>query len=246
MPIDGVSPPASPGTAGDGEIQPLAQSVMAERIHESLRHAIFSLQLKQGDQLVERELAARFGVSKSPVRDALQRLAGEGLVVQTPHKGISVRTLGPQDAAELYQVREVLEVLAVRLATPRLSREHFDAMRVALGRAERAIEASDRAMLSLANREFHETFSANSGNELLAQTLAGLHDRVRMLAVYGWAAEIDMRSHHGEHVEILEDSARGDSRSAASKMREHIRGGLRAHQESHLAGGSTPLRISAG
>src|SRR5690348_18499422 len=94
------------------------QPNLADRIYEGIRHAIFSLELEPGAALVERVLAARCGVSKTPVRDALRRLAGEGVATQSPYRGPPVRIIEPDEADAIYALRALLEGMPAGLEPP--------------------------------------------------------------------------------------------------------------------------------
>lgn len=204
-------------------LAPLAsQTPLVDRVYETIREAIFSLELEPGTPLVERDLATRLGVSKSPVRDALQRLAGEGLLVGSPYRHLVVRSIEPDEADDIYALREVLEAFAVELATPRLGSEDVKTGYEILGRAERAMEAEDRAALAEINREFHGLFSEGSGNRALISALATLQDRVRIISVIGWRSRPTMREEFDQHRAVLDAAVTGDAAEAADTMRDHI------------------------
>lgn len=196
--------------------------VLIDRVYEALRNAIFSLELEPGQPLVERDLAARFGVSKSPVRDALQRLAGEGLAVQSASRGMSVIRIEPELADEIYSLREVVEEMAVRLATPRLGEDDIAAARAALEESVEARRRNDSARVAACNRRFHDVFIRNCDNRPLAETLLKLQDRVRIISVMGWRSRASMVEEHSQHTAVLEAVAARDARKAGRLMREHI------------------------
>lgn len=205
-------------------IGPITDLVLADRISNALRQAIFSLELAPGAPLVERELSERFGVSKSPVRDALQRLSGEGLVQQTAHRGISVRRISAKEADEIYAVREVLEAWAARAATPLLQPNDLKRMRTTLLRSQRAIARQDRAQLAQINRDFHHSFAEATGNELLASMLMSLGNQVRIISVMGWHTRPSMEEEYLQHLGILEAAEAGDADLAGERMEAHIHG----------------------
>jgi len=198
------------------------RQVLTDRIYDALRSAIFSLELGPGQSLVERDLAARFGVSKSPVRDALQRLAGEGLAVQSAYRGMSVIRIEPELADEIYTLREVVEEMAVRLATPRLRDDDIAAARAALEHSVEAQRQNDSALVAAHNRQFHDIFIRNCGNRPLAETLLKLQDRVRIISVMGWRSRSSMAEEHGQHMAVLQAVEARDARKAGRLMREHI------------------------
>src|SRR5690348_12624061 len=198
------------------------QPNLADRIYEGIRHAIFSLELEPGAALVERDLAARFGVSKTPVRDALRRLAGEGVVTQSPYRGTTVRIIDPDEADEIYALREVLEAMAARLATPNLAPGDIDAARQCLERSRAAMEQGDRPLVARINRDFHAIFSQRSGNRALHETLSNLQDRVRLITIVGWSHRPSMREDLAQHQAVLDAAAAGDADVAGELMRQHV------------------------
>src|ERR1700754_4129355 len=107
-------------------------STRGDRIFPELEFDIVSGKLPMGAKLGEETLAARFGVSRGPLREALRRLEGGGLVVRLPHLGVRVGQLSKSDLAEVYEIREVLEGLAARLAAERMSYEERHALKVLL------------------------------------------------------------------------------------------------------------------
>ena len=172
--------------------------------------------------LVERDLAERFGVSKSPVRDALQRLAGEGLVTQTPFKGMSVRIVGPEEADEFYALHAELEQFAVRLATPCLTATDLESMRSALDAAPEAILRNDLGLLALLNHTFHMAFIRKSGNRVLEETFDSFNGRARVLNAIGWRWKPDLQLELDQHKAIYIAANVGDADLAATLMHDHI------------------------
>ncbi|HTJ25215.1 MAG TPA: GntR family transcriptional regulator [Candidatus Limnocylindria bacterium] len=200
------------------------QRVLADRIYEAIKDAILSLQIPPGSPLVERNLAQRFAVSKSPVRDALQRLAGEGLVEVFPHRGMVVRTFDARYVDELYELRIALEELAVRFATPRFTASDVEEARRILDLAKAAMERGDPVEVARLNQRFHLLFSERSGNRPLHDTLVTLQDRVRLIGVVGWTHGAPMDVEHEEHLSLLQAVAEGRAEDAVSLLRRHIDG----------------------
>lgn len=205
---------------------PLESVVLAGRAYDAIKLAILSLELEPGTRLVERRLAERFEVSKSPVRDALQRLAGEGLVVQTPYAGMIVAEFEPSYVDELYQVREVLEVMAVELATPRLTTEDIAEAEKSFREAEEAMHADDRPALGRASSRFHAVLHRRAENRPLQAMLDGLRDKVRIVTSINWRSrDATMWEAHRRHQAILAAARAGDVAAASDLMRDHIRRG---------------------
>ncbi|MYS32278.1 FCD domain-containing protein, partial [Streptomyces sp. SID7804] len=170
-----------------------------------------------GQALVETDLAAQFGVSKTPVREALKTLAGTGLVVMSQYKGVTVRMVDADMAREVYDVRLLLEPEALKRAVRRGA--SLDAAREALTRAD---EATDTAERSLANREFHRALYVPCGNPLLARMLDEVRDQAALVSAVAWAADPSWEREASEHRDILRLALDGDSDGAARALHSHI------------------------
>jgi len=184
---------------------------------EAIKHAILTGRLSPGQALVEAELATQFGVSKTPVREALKTLAGTGLVVMSQYKGVTVRTVDATMAREVYDLRLLLEPEALRRSVARSS--PLSAAQDALTRAE---SAQDRAERSLANRGFHRALYAHCGNPLLTRMLDQVRDQAALVSTVAWAAVPSWEREAREHQEILRVALAGDADQAALLLRRHI------------------------
>ncbi|MEU5001638.1 GntR family transcriptional regulator [Streptomyces sp. NPDC021622] len=185
---------------------------------EAVKHRILTGQLAPGQALVETELAAQFGVSKTPVREALKTLAGTGLVVMSQYKGATVRTVDAAMAREVYDVRLLLEPEALR-RTVRGGAAQLDEARDALERADGAADAAER---SLANREFHRALYAPCGNPLLARMLDDVRDQAALVSAVAWATLHSWEQEAAEHREILRLALAGEAEAAARGLHDHI------------------------
>ncbi|MHC5263778.1 GntR family transcriptional regulator [Streptomyces sp. UC4497] len=184
---------------------------------EEIKHRILTGRLRPGQALVETDVAAQFGVSKTPVREALKTLAGTGLVVMSQYKGVTVRMVDADMAREVYDVRLLLEPEALRRTVCR--RASLDVARDAL---HRAATASDTAQRSLANREFHRALYLPCGNPLLGRMLDEVRDQAALVSAVAWAADPSWEREAGEHREILELALAGDAQGASRALRDHI------------------------
>ena len=180
----------------------------------------------------EDQLAEGFGVSRVPVREAIQRLAAEGYVTLTPNAGARVATPSAQDARDLLQVRTALEVLAVRLATERRGGDRIEELAELLEAGERNIlEKNFDNVAELAER-FHEAVIAASGNAQLQRVLT----EVRAKLAWIWAVDIEQLapSSWEAHREILAAIRSGDTATAVAVTASHV-----ARDEGFRAGRAT-------
>ena len=194
-----------------------------QRVHDHLREEILAGRLPAGTELQEVALAAELGVSRGPIREAIGRLAAEGLVTVRPRRGAVVRSLSKQEFLEAYQVREALEMMAVRLAVPRLAQEHFERLESLVAEMQRHAEKDDVSAFFEANGRFHAELFAASGNgklQELYRQLLGQMGRYRMRSV---ALRGSLQRSVAEHRAIIRAARKGDVERAVHLMSEHIR-----------------------
>jgi DNA-binding GntR family transcriptional regulator len=195
---------------------------MSDHVSESLREAITSLKLPPGSPVVEATVARQLGVSTTPVREAFQRLARDGLLVLNRYRGAYVIKMSADDVREIYQLREALEPLAVRLSVPNFTAEAIGKMEALLQDAAQSIAADDWKRLSNCNREFHGMFIARCNNERLRSVLQNLQDQNRIIALLTWHSRGYRTIEHEEHLAILEAVKAGDADAAAESAHRHI------------------------
>lgn len=183
-----------------------------------LRDRILHGDLAPGQRLVERTLASELGVSRIPVRDALNILRGEGFVSALPNRGMTVTALSPQDVEELFEVRESLEVLAVRRATERATPDEIDRLEQSIAASEAAWERSDTDAVGRCNQEFHDLLWKMAHNSLLSSLMEPLEGRMHWLL----RQNDDPRRLQAEHVAILAAIRSGDAELAARSALDHV------------------------
>mgnify|MGYP000182459814 CR=1 FL=1 len=174
---------------------------------------------KPGDRLVESELAERFGVSRTPIREALQRLETQSLLVRDG-RSLIVASLDHNQLAELYVVRAELEGLAARLAARHATEEEIRVLRDMVT-ADRELIADPEAM-SRANKRFHKQVHLASHNRYLVQQLDLVHRSMALLAVTSLAAEGRGLAALAEHDALVEAIARRDGDGAYAALKDHI------------------------
>jgi DNA-binding GntR family transcriptional regulator len=197
-----------------------------EAVLDALKHAILTGRLPPGQALVENELAAQMGVSKTPVREALKTLAGAGLVTMSPYKGATVRTVDDVLAHSVYDIRLLLEPEAVRravgIAVAAAGTGGDGHWRGAADALDRADQCTDRADRSLANRDFHRALYVGCGNELMVGILDGLRDQTALVSAVVWNRTPSWEQEAAEHRAILDAVLAGSGAQAAALLREHI------------------------
>ena len=199
------------------------RTYLAHRVYEELRRAIVASEFDAGEPLTEHGLCARFGVSRTPVREALARLERDLLVRVVPKKGAFVRTLSHDEIRQLYEIREALEALAVRLAAPRLSGEElagFETRFRALRSQGTRLAYPDVRTLG---EEFHRHLVKVADNPRLAELLEQIRERIQSVWTLSMVAPRRLQALVREHLALLEALRRGDARRAERLMVEHVR-----------------------
>jgi DNA-binding GntR family transcriptional regulator len=200
----------------------LENRTLRERVFEHLRDEILSGELPAGTELHEVGLASSLGVSRGPLREALGRLAAEGLVTITPRRGAVVTKLSKREFVEAYQVREALESLAVRLAVPRLTDAERRRLHDLSDEMVRLADDGDAQAFFEANRRFHQIIVAASGNERLQEMHRLLIAQMARLLARSQQLRGGLQQSIAEHRAILEAVDAGDAERAARLMEEHI------------------------
>jgi DNA-binding GntR family transcriptional regulator len=206
-----------------------------ERVYRHLRQQILEDQLPPGTELSEVALSRELAVSRGPIREAIGRLAAEGLVTVRPRRGAEVRSLTPTELIDAYQVREALEVLAVRLAVPRITSSdlaRLDELVEAMAEFARKDQVAD---FFAANVAFHELLCELSGNEKLREVHHRLEGEISRFQARTLALRGNLDSSVSEHRAILAAVRLRDADKACELTAAHIRVPAQRLQES-LAG----------
>lgn len=217
-----LDPAAYPSSANGSQAK-LDNLTLWQRVHEHLREEILANRLPPGTELNEVALSQSLGVSRGPVREALGRLASEGLVTVRPRRGAVVTALTADEFRAAYQVREALETLAIRLAVPRLIPEDVSRLQALVDEMIGHADSGDVDAFFRANAAFHWTFVEASGNPMLQEMMRGLLDRMGRYRMRSVALRGSLRRSTGEHKAILRAVREGDAEKAARLLGEHIR-----------------------
>jgi len=189
-------------------------------LSENLRDAILLGEFVPGQNLRLEEIARRFDVSTTPVREALSDLAAEGLVSIFPHRGAVVTRLSPADLQDIYEIREPLEVLATRLAVPRLTEPILKQLHSYVDQMD--IHAGELAKWIKLNGDFHNTLYSSSGRPYLCELTAMLRNRTQHY-LHAFISDLGgMPNAQIEHRNILKACKCGDAEQAASIVFDHL------------------------
>ncbi|MFJ8953839.1 GntR family transcriptional regulator [Streptomyces sp. NPDC102381] len=201
-----------------------AGSLLADRAYEELKGAVLANRLRPGDALSVPALAAQLSISRSPVREAVQRLIHDGLATHVPHKGAVVATVDVEDVRQLYVVREVMEGLAARLATERLDASRVAELRDLLERHEREVGTGvdERSHIEM-DMAYHRMIREVADNPHLTAALDTIQGRAHLALHQLWRGQEAPRLAVAEHRRIFEAMTSGDPDAADLAARDHIR-----------------------
>lgn len=191
-----------------------------------LRAAIIQGRLRPGQSLTQLDLADAYGVSRQPVRQAIEVLATEGLLVRSPHGGVTVTPLEPGWVRDLYQVRSQLEVLAVEHAASRFTAADLERLSAVVEDGHDLLRRGELGGLINADQRFHHAIYTAAGNRVLSETLGQYWSQVArvmqaILSLPGYPADV-----WRQHAEIAAALRARNAPHAAELMRRHVLGSM--------------------
>ena len=203
-----------------------ARVSQAERVYTALRERLLRGDLPIGRRLVEQQLAAEFSTSRTPVREALRRLEGDGHIIRDRGGGMCPNAPSVKSMRELYEVRVAIEELIARRAATSGDRGRIEAIEQDW-RALHAAWHDTRALprgpdFVYADEGFHRQLAAASGNDVAEAMLGDLNDRIRILRIYDFTTDDRIGATIAEHLEILGCILARDADAAAAFMRAHV------------------------
>ncbi|WP_267213994.1 GntR family transcriptional regulator [Chelatococcus asaccharovorans] len=201
------------------------QTSIVERVYAQLRELAIRFELLPGDRVNEVELARRFGVSRTPLREALNRLVSDGFLVFVAGKGFFRRSLDVKEVFDLYEMRQKLEIALAELAVERATEEQLQEIRDFLAVSRKEDPARTVNDLVALDEAFHERMAALSGNAEMQHTLRAINARIRFIR---WVnMEHGRRTQtQSEHSAILDAVAARNPELARTMLQAHIDGRL--------------------
>ena len=205
---------------------PPSRSNLAAAAYDALLDALASGSLRPGDRLIMDRIAAELGISRTPVRDALQRLEQEGMIVTAERRGYVVRSMTAREVEELYQAREAVEGYAARVVAG-LGERAVRHVEQALAEAAR-LDTNDRFGSYVANRAVHRSVVEATGNAVLVAMFDDVWGRAAALLTYAelYAHEPSHDDVRDAHLPLLDALRVGDAAKAEAVLVAHIREGL--------------------
>ncbi|MBK8047144.1 MAG: GntR family transcriptional regulator [Anaerolineales bacterium] len=196
----------------------LLRDVAYARIKDAIRHGA----LQPGEPLSEVRLSRMLGISRTPVREALQQLAQEGLVQVIPGRAVTVAAPSIEDSLNAIHVRLILEPAVVRLAADAMTTAEIEELRQTMVAMETAVEEEDRVAWSNADTRWHEIISMACPNRLLGELTLQIRNRVSFIAVDVKTSPERLSVCTAEHRAIVDAIATHNGAAAEAAMRHHI------------------------
>jgi DNA-binding GntR family transcriptional regulator len=205
------------------EVDPVADvGTLAEVAYQNIRRRILDNVWSPGYQALEQEIAVQLGMSRTPVHEALMRLAGEGLVEVAPRRGMRVLPVSPTDMKEIYQILTALESMAAELlATRKPSATELKPLIAATKDMEKALRLDDLDAWARADESFHEKLALMAGNKLLSDAVMSFWDRAHRARMFTLRLRPKPVNSTQEHMALVERLQQGDAPGAAVVNREH-------------------------
>lgn len=202
---------------------PGGKKLSAQDIYQQLRQMIMNFDLYPGSRVTEMELADHFKVSRTPVREALQRLEVEGHVQIRPKQGCFIRPVDVEHISHLYEVRVALEATAVELACGNMPRDELEELSEVWNPKNHSWDVNYPEQIKAVEEAFHVTIAEGGGNHALASYLRDVNDNIRIIRSLGFPDETSIVETYEEHFEICNLILQRKKAAARNAMIKHIR-----------------------
>jgi DNA-binding GntR family transcriptional regulator len=215
----------------------LKKTNLSETVKNILKNKIINNELSQGKRIHLVSLSNELGVSGTPVREALHKLEREGLLKNIPNRGFFVTEIKEKDVREIFQIREALEVLAIRLSTPLFTKKDIDTMENLMKKSKLALKNNNRQVFINCDRVMHSLIIQRSGNKRLSDIIENLSDFVhalRIRKISGLKGRERVHLAIQEHEALLEAIKEKDIEKASMTMSTHLKCSLEYYLE-HLS-----------
>ena len=212
---------------------------LREKILETIRDAIMSGALKPGEKVAEPELAERFGISRTPIREAFRQLESEGYLTVIPRKGAVVTAFSSRDVEEFYAIKSILEGYAARCACDKLSDKDIEKLDAINEKLRQMADGGDVRNFFRIHNDFHDLFIRASENEKLQELISTLVNKFKRLRVASLSLPGRMHISVQEHEKIIEAFRKRNADLAEKLVRKNAEYGGKV-----LMQGSSPLKAA--
>jgi DNA-binding GntR family transcriptional regulator len=202
------------------------QGLMKERAYAEIKQRILDCVYPPGSFLAERSLASALGMSKTPVKAALERLEHEGFIIVSPQQGIVVRELSIHEITDQYEIRMALESFTLRLLAGNLTADQVERVRANLDAQFRGRNRGDVPSAVRLDAEFHFQFAEFLGNQEILRVVSRLKERMHRIITSVFQKDVNRaRASYDEHKQIADAVIRGDGVRAAALIEKHLETG---------------------
>lgn len=192
-------------------------------VFNTLREAILKGELKPGERLMELQLAAKLGVSRTPIREAIRMLEQEGLAVTIPRKGAEVAKMTEKDMEDVLQIREALDELAAKIACEQISEEQLEELVATMHEFEESTKTDNVKKIAEADVKFHDIIYQSTGNPTLVNMLNNLREQMYRYRVEYLKDENNYPTLMKEHKDIVEGLVRKNKMQVTETMHQHVK-----------------------
>lgn len=203
----------------------LIQRSVGVQVYDQIWERIVNGELKPGEKISDLRLSEDLGVSRTPVREALYLLTQDGIVKSVNNHGFYVATFSNKDVTEIYDIRTVLEVLALRLALPNLTNREIELTQKAMDEVGQLMQTGDETFSEkflVVDRQFHQLLTLAAGNSRLATMMASLRGQIGVFQVYGIHSRPLIKLSFEHHQAIISALKQRDMEQATQAMERHI------------------------
>lgn len=192
-------------------------------VFNTLREAILKGELKPGERLMELQLAAKLGVSRTPIREAIRMLEQEGLAVTIPRKGAEVAKMTEKDMEDVLQIREALDELAAKIACEQISEEQLEELVATMHEFEESTKTDNVKKIAEADVKFHDIIYQSTGNPKFVNMLNNLREQMYRYRVEYLKDENNYPTLMKEHKDIVEGLVRKNKTQVTETMHQHVK-----------------------
>ncbi|WP_427307859.1 phosphonate utilization associated transcriptional regulator [Cupriavidus sp. H39] len=225
-------------------IQLLRSSSLPMLVQEELERLIMTGELPPGTRINESDIAARFGTSRGPIREALRALEEAGLARNEKNRGVFVREISVEEADEIYELREALEEIIGKRVAQRVNAALADDLNQLVGAMEEAANNKEAATYASLNLRFHELLLDRAGSSKLAETYRRLVKELHLFRMQALTQGGGLDVSADEHRTIVDAIVSGDARRAGAALRAHVAASrvrmLKAHRKVHPGSNKEP------
>ena len=214
-----------PETVHAGSPMKKARGTLQQRAYQRIKEYILNTGFYPGQHIRHVEVSRALGMSRTPAREAMQRLVEEGLVIHVPNRGYFVTEMTVREAEELYELREILEVFCVQQAIDKSTKKQLGGLRELLDVYKDSTSGRITRHTLLVDRDFHLKIAQLARNEMVYKLLVSVLEKVIMKRNIERIAPLDAKTAFKRHAVILKAIENRDKRQAVQQIREHIRRG---------------------